>query len=369
MKIFNVFATKCAFFQEKERSHSSTVSPPQNERSTNDRSKISNASSSSTSTPVEKHTCIMMSGLPPNIQSRDIVSFFQGLRFAHGGIRLMREPRGTAYVEFCSTRDCEQAMLKNREYIGVQVVTLRTCSKAELTEAVQKQHGIGQQQQTSGVEPSKPSDEPNSQPRLNKTKPENPVEQTPTNFNSNLQMRSTKNDEPTTSGDQKFNRTSTTNASQRSANLTNNVKPTAHIVPNAQQQQNNNKMTPTGQQNQIPNPTLLNIHEPPSSIAAQPRVPDLDNSVVGDLGLSGFVCFLHNLPPKVTLEEICALFQNEQMIDDSVRMHYSSNTGEPTGDCLLAFATKQDADRACAKTNGKTFFGRSLQMWTVSQNG
>lgn len=97
----------------------------------------------------------------------------------------------------------------------------------------------------------------------------------------------------------------------------------------------------------------------------QQRMPDVDSSVVGNLGLSGYVCFLHNLPPKVTLEEICAMFQTEQMVDDSVRMHYSSHTGEPTGDCLLAFSTKQDAQRACDKTHQKILFGRQLQMWMI----
>lgn len=299
-----------------------------------------------TATPpaAEKHTCLVMSNLPPNIQMRDIVSFFQGLRIAHSGIRLMKEPRGCAYVEFCSARDCEQAMLKNRQYMGVQVVTLRPCPKSELTEAVQKQHGIGQKQ-TSPQAQVKTADNP--------IPPKNSIMQ-------QLQQQ------PVVSTTSQQNRAQNPIV-QKSAVAPQNpaaLKTTAVVQPTVKPPAETTGQFPSSNGSGTAN--LLDDHSQ-AVPASQSRMPDIDSSVVGDLGLAGCVCFLHNLPSKITLEEICALFQNEQMIDDSVRMHYSSQTGEPTGDCLLAFTTVQDAEKACSKTNGKIMFGRQLKMWIVSQ--
>uniref|UniRef100_A0A915KME0 RRM domain-containing protein n=1 Tax=Romanomermis culicivorax TaxID=13658 RepID=A0A915KME0_ROMCU len=84
--------------------------------------------------------------------------------------------------------------------------------------------------------------------------------------------------------------------------------------------------------NAPPQPLLANRDVVPAAVAS------IDPAVVAALGPPGAVCFLHNLPPRITLEEICALFPfDARLIEDSVRMHYSHQTGEPTGDCLLAF--------------------------------
>ena len=52
-------------------------------------------------------------------------------------------------------------------------------------------------------------------------------------------------------------------------------------------------------------------------------------------------------------------------MEDSVRMFYDGKQDQPTGDCLLALTTAEDAVRAVSKLNGSNVAGHTVKMYIV----
>lgn len=307
------------------------------------------------STPISasSHTCVCMKGVAMNATNRDVASFFGGLNIAPNGIRILKGTPSVAYVEFATPNDCEQALKKDRSYIGTQMVTVRPCSKEELMEAVHKQFGLNgngggggnspqMQPGTSGIATPNMAP-PQAQPFFNGAE-SSTAQGPPFLGNPATDTLQPQGDfVPSTSQEELL-------YLQQLAALAKQQEEENNVGGKLLMDLNQVELT-TGGTGSFSSPDLSDM-------------PPIDPEVVCNIGVPGCVAALHNLPPRITLEEICQLFQGYQLIDDSVRMHYS-NTGEPTGDCLLAFATARDAETAVANVNGATIGGQAIKMYVV----
>lgn len=206
-----------------------------------------------------KDVCVYITGMPHTIVERDIASVLENCRIAPNGIRLMKEPSGTAYVELLDVRDVEKALKKDGSYMGSQSVSIKPCSLKNMQEAIQKQFRTG-----FGAEK---------------------IEE------KNGEKGSKKGPSPSQS----------------------------EIKPPSQPSQPKKQEPPPQKKNSI-QPTL---EEQQRALGPPTGTPPIDPSVVLSIGKPGCVVAVHGLPPKISLEELCQFFQGHQILEDSVRMHYN----------------------------------------------
>jgi RNA recognition motif-containing protein len=79
---------------------------------------------------------LRMRGLPYNVTTSDILSFFEGLEIIEGGIWIdidqNGKPNGTAYIQFPSISLLNEALKRNKEKLGNRYIELFRSSQDEL---------------------------------------------------------------------------------------------------------------------------------------------------------------------------------------------------------------------------------------------
>ena len=93
-------------------------------------------------TPRPNEFLVKLRGLPFSIAERDIVQFFQGIKFPKEWVNIVTGPggrtTGEAFVEFHTDADMKKALQRDREKIGSRYVELFASSAAEMNAVLRK---------------------------------------------------------------------------------------------------------------------------------------------------------------------------------------------------------------------------------------
>jgi len=91
------------------------------------------------------------------------------------------------------------------------------------------------------------------------------------------------------------------------------------------------------------------------------RVAVSANINVDDIS-AGKVVGLRNLPFQVTPDNILDFFRGYETVTDSVRIHYLED-GRCSGDAIISFRTKKEAQKAVTSLNKKQIGKRTVDLF------
>ncbi|RUS85993.1 hypothetical protein EGW08_006263 [Elysia chlorotica] len=253
--------------------------------------------------------CVHIQGLPLLATPQDIRQFFNESQIALRGINIAHDdrgkPLGEGFVEFRGRADFDKALKKDKTSLGRHIVAVKPISKKEM------QGRLGFSHKTSESTPSKAEEVKKDQiggPALLAT----PI--TGNQNNGGQQQRpSPALDDPQSQ-----------NGAQRMSQPQQRPKPLMFNMPPCK------------------SPELPPAPAPPTNKGIPPGV----------LNQNWFYVRCQNFPPDITISEILHFFQGFRPLGHSIRLHYSSD-GKPTGNAVVGFAYREEADRALGNLNMK----------------
>ncbi|KAK3777806.1 hypothetical protein RRG08_038055 [Elysia crispata] len=257
--------------------------------------------------------CVHIQGLPLLATPQDIRQFFSESQIALRGINIAHDnrgkPLGEGFVEFRGRADFDKALKKDKTSLGRHIVAVKPIGKKEM------QARLGISHKTTEPSPSKAEevkkDQTSGQALL----------ATPIASNQN---NSGQQQQSSTSGDPQ--------------------------PQNGAQQ----RMSQPQQPQQRPKP-LMSSMVPGKGAEMQPGPgPGPSNKSIppGVLNQSWFYVRCQNFPPDISISEILHFFQGFRPLGHSIRLHYSSD-GKPTGNAVVGFAYREEAERALGNLNMK----------------
>ena len=259
--------------------------------------------------------CVHIQGLPLLATPQDIRQFFCESQIAMRGINIAHDsrgkPLGEGFVEFRGRADFDKALKKDKTALGRHIVAVKPISKKEMLERLGISHKASDPSQTKPEEAKKDNA---AGPGLLSTP-------TTTNQNNSAQQQGTPVPSSPASG------------SSQSQN-------------GAQQQQ-----MPQTQQRHKP---LMPSPGPGIKDQERQSVPGPENKGIppGVLNQNWFYVRCQNFPPDISISEILHFFQGFRPLGHSIRLHYSSD-GKPTGNAVVGFQFREEAERALGSLNMK----------------
>ncbi|MFH4973968.1 hypothetical protein AB6A40_000677 [Gnathostoma spinigerum] len=94
---------------------------------------------------------------------------------------------------------------------------------------------------------------------------------------------------------------------------------------------------------------------------------EIDAELVASVGEPGTVISCHGFPANVTLTDVSRFFDRYSLVENSVRIKLDDH-GVPTGECLLAVGSMQEATKAVAMLNGRRLNGSIVTMSVVKSS-
>ncbi|VDK76738.1 unnamed protein product, partial [Onchocerca ochengi] len=90
----------------------------------------------------------------------------------------------------------------------------------------------------------------------------------------------------------------------------------------------------------------------------------LEPELIASVGEPGTVISCHGFPANVTLTDVAQFFDKYSLVESSVRIKLDDN-GVPTGECLLAVGSPQEANKAVMLLSGRKLAGSTITMSVV----
>ncbi|VDN04764.1 unnamed protein product [Thelazia callipaeda] len=90
----------------------------------------------------------------------------------------------------------------------------------------------------------------------------------------------------------------------------------------------------------------------------------LEPELIASVGEPGTVISCHGFPANVTLTDVAQFFDKYSLVESSVRIKLD-DSGVPTGECLLAVGTPQEASKAVMLLSGRKLAGSTITMSVV----
>ncbi|GFR70020.1 RNA-binding protein 12B [Elysia marginata] len=282
--------------------------------------------------------CVHIQGLPLLATPQDIRQFFNESQIALRGINIAHDsrgkPLGEGFVEFRTRADFDKALKKDKTSLGRHIVAVKPISKKEMLERLGTSHKASEHSSSKTDEAKK--DNNGGQGLL----------ATPIATNQNKQedlsqtaLSSAPGSLQSPNGGQQ----------QRLAQpgLLGDPPSPAHGGPQPQSGVPLQRMPPPQQQRPKP---LMSGHVPPGP--EMPPAPVNKGIPPGVLNQNWFYVRCQNFPPDISISEILHFFQGFRPLGHSIRLHYSSD-GKPTGNAVVGFAHREEAERALGSLNTK----------------
>ncbi|CAG9538298.1 unnamed protein product [Cercopithifilaria johnstoni] len=90
----------------------------------------------------------------------------------------------------------------------------------------------------------------------------------------------------------------------------------------------------------------------------------LEPELIASVGEPGTVISCHGFPANVTLTDVAQFFDKYSLVESSVRIKLD-DSGVPTGECLLAVGSPQEANKAVMLLSGRKLAGSTITMSVV----
>ncbi|GFO02789.1 RNA-binding protein 12 [Plakobranchus ocellatus] len=263
--------------------------------------------------------CVHIQGLPLLATPQDIRMFFGESQIAQRGINIAHDsrgkPLGEGFVEFRGRADFDKALKKDKTSLGRHIVAVKAISKKEMLERLGISHKASQLSQNKPEEAKK--DQSSGQGLLS----------THVNQNTGSSLEGMPHGPPQTG-------VQAQNGAQ-------------HQQRAAQPQQPQPRPKPLMSS---PVPGIVGKGHEMQSVtgpgSASKSIPP------GVLNQNWFYVRCQNFPPDISIAEILHFFQGFRPLGHSIRLHYSSD-GTPTGNAVVGFGSREEAQRALGSLNMK----------------
>uniref|UniRef100_A0A0N5A8A0 Bm7255 n=1 Tax=Syphacia muris TaxID=451379 RepID=A0A0N5A8A0_9BILA len=91
---------------------------------------------------------------------------------------------------------------------------------------------------------------------------------------------------------------------------------------------------------------------------------EIEPDVIASVGPPGTVISCHGFPPDITLNDVMQFFDKYSLVENSVRIKLD-DSGNPTGECLLAVGSPQEAAKAVMLLSGRRLNGSTVTMTVI----